>query len=94
MQVFIRYHVGWLGNVPPSAFENEVRTKLVTESSGRPFELRFESRPGVGFIALDDQVSCIGTRRAECADWQETIGNELIPEAWEALASRYGHAAR
>jgi hypothetical protein len=80
--------------VPPSAFENEIREKIVAESMGRAFELRFEPRPGFGFIGPDQHVVCSGARNAECLDWQDTIANALVPEAYEALARRFGHAAR
>lgn len=94
MKVTIRYHVGWLGTVPPSAFENEVRQRIVSESEGRAFSLAFEPKPGTGVIAVGDIVSCEGGRPSECRTWEEVIGDSVLPDAWAFLARSYGHASR
>lgn len=94
IQVTICYHVGWLGPVPPSAFETEVRQRLIADAEGAAFSLDFRPKPGVGILGTDEQVLVESSRPRDATQWTEVIGSAILPEAWEAVARRFGYAAR
>ena len=89
MRVMVTYYIGALGPIPRAAFEAELRQQIALEADGLKFELFFNAKPGIGLVASNQQVRCEDGDDGECRDWEEVIGNEILPEVFDRLKTRH-----